>query len=70
MNFGVRSEAQNSVIPGMKSVLEKFNNKLIELEKCGAAAKLWVMYYYHFILKNSVATERSGDWSLYLVHQE
>lgn len=53
--------------PAIGSVMEKFTDKLLELEQNGPTAKLWVEYFRMVtILKRFIHAERSGDWNGHL----
>lgn len=51
----------------MASFLKKCSKKLDNLENKRVTTKLWVTFYHMVtIVKNFVAAEQSGDWSLHL----
>ena len=53
--------------PAIGTGLQKFREKLDELQNNGPTAKLWVQYFNMVTLvKKFVQAERSGDWQLHL----
>lgn len=50
-----------------QTVAEKFKKRLLELEKNGPTAKLWVQYFRMVtLMKRFIEAERMGCWKLHL----
>ncbi|KAG5879205.1 hypothetical protein JTB14_030164 [Gonioctena quinquepunctata] len=51
----------------LKGALERFSEKLEEMEKHGPTAQLWIQYFRMITLvKQFIKAERSGNWELHL----
>lgn len=51
----------------ISSIINIFSEKLLELGKNGATAKLWIQYFHMVtLLKQFIQAERSGNWHLHL----
>lgn len=53
--------------PVVQEICEKFKQQLLQVQKKGPTAKLWIQYFHMATLvKRFIQTEREGDWNGHL----
>jgi len=51
----------------IKSILIKFEQKLLDIELYGPTSKLWIQYFRMVtLIRHYITAERSGNWNLHL----